>query len=514
MHSHTLTRPRGAAGLLILFALVFLIPALAFAHPGGAPDGHAGLPPGAVTCHACHDSFEPNQGGGGAGFAQLPVQYTPSTAYNILILVGHTGAQQWGFQVVAVDENGQQAGYLIATSDSTWVSQHPPPELDYLNQSASGTLPGADFGLWQATWIAPPVGTGTISFHIAGLAADGDGTLAGDHVYTTTRPMDESDEGGEEGPYPFFTVEEHDFGLTALPQSRSWETALYNVGNETLVVNEYLFSEGEVFSVQPAPPITVQPGGTAQLTVVFTPEMQFTYRDTLIVQHQGGAGPTARLALRGEGTAPLPPEPFDLVSPPDGAAMGMPPFSLRWRATVNLDSSFTGATYRLEVDRESDFATADGYETGTDTFYTFSLGELEQDELYFWRVLALDTNTEGTYSDSFRAFFTRTSGVENQSQALPETLRLRAHPQPFNSSVRITVEGSGPNPTGRATTQNRLTCRIYDLLGREVATLKAGSTGRTAQFTWRPQTQAAGLYFAQVLRGGETVGTLKLLHLP
>jgi hypothetical protein len=95
--------------------------------------------------------------------------------------------------------------------------------------------------------------------------------------------------------------------------------------------------------------------------------------------------------------------------------------------------------------------------------------------------------------------------VPVEAEATPQTLALHAgYPNPFRSSTHLTFETAEAGPV-------RL--RIYDALGRTVATLVDGDLGAGAHaVTWTAADLAAGLYVAR-LEAGETSATVSLMHI-
>jgi hypothetical protein len=58
--------------------------------------------------------------------------------------------------------------------------------VEYVNHRLAGSAPTDDGGThWTLVWTAPDRG-GTVMFHAAGNAADGDDSAMGDHVHTAT----------------------------------------------------------------------------------------------------------------------------------------------------------------------------------------------------------------------------------------------------------------------------------------------------------------------------------------
>ncbi|MBD3165892.1 T9SS type A sorting domain-containing protein, partial [bacterium] len=85
-----------------------------------------------------------------------------------------------------------------------------------------------------------------------------------------------------------------------------------------------------------------------------------------------------------------------LTSPEDEVIVDALPLTFEWTASTDPDPE-QSPTYSLEISMDEEFTDPDTYDAGTDL--SFEVEELEDDTVYWWRVLATDTNTTGTYSE-------------------------------------------------------------------------------------------------------------------
>ncbi len=77
--------------------------------------------------------------------------------------------------------------------------------------------------------------------------------------------------------------------------------------------------------------------------------------------------------------------------------------------------------------------------------------------------------------------------------ALPVAMQLTAYPNPFNSTVALRME---------LPTREWVDLRVYDLLGREVATIYQGNSGPGVQrFIWQAQDVPSGIYWIKAKTG-------------
>lgn len=123
-------------------------------YPGGSPAGYTGSPGDGKDCHNCH--------GGSTSFVDgwitsdiPPEGYIPGNVYNMTVTV--TGSGDKGFQVSAQDPSGLELGTLIAGTGS-----HLNGGTKYVNHNSKKTSNPAT---WQFQWIAPPPGTGEVTFY-------------------------------------------------------------------------------------------------------------------------------------------------------------------------------------------------------------------------------------------------------------------------------------------------------------------------------------------------------------
>lgn len=486
---------RGRVTLGLLLVLWIVVPNPASGFPDGVPDGYAGAPPSMNTCIACHDSYPLNSGIGGVLVGGFSTSYTPSDSIDFQVIMGHTGFDHWGYQLTILDEDNESAGIFLLQDSLSVLSEHHVPQPDYLSQSQAGVLSGEPFGLWEALWLSPPIGTGPVTVYLTGMAADGDGTPAGDYVYTHTFPMQEGN-GGVTGPWPVME-RFHDYQLVPVNTERDWMHRVYNIGTDPWQVSDFLWLNGDYFSViEPALPLTVPTGDWVDVTIRFAPEITGNWGDSLSFA-DNNPNITPSVHVTGRGTLPLPPEEFHLVSPQDGLHVSGDSLRFAWTPSSNPDSTDTTVIFDLEIDTESDFQTSILYEAGSDTTIALPLEEFADDELYFWRVHARDTNTPGTYSEEECVFITDFTGVnENGPSVHPDDpFLLDTYPNPFNDRLTVTFEL--PHPVSVAV-------EVIDVAGRRVSVLHSGpmAAGRH-RLQWTART-ASGLYLVRVSTPGRS----------
>lgn len=172
-------------GLAGASAWVLLGWALARAYPAGPPAGVTGGF-GEDTCVACHDSYELNAGRA-AGLGEIvisgvPKAFEPSETYRLTVEVTHVdGRSAWGFQLAArLKSSGVQAGELKPVDGTTRIVTG--KGIQYIEHGADGIFSNR----FEFAWTAPSQDAEEVVMHVAANAADGDGSSAGDYIYTAS----------------------------------------------------------------------------------------------------------------------------------------------------------------------------------------------------------------------------------------------------------------------------------------------------------------------------------------
>jgi len=173
---------------------------IAFAYPGGAPSSRTGATAiGGVaaesSCRGCHSGNALNTGGS-VSLLGVPALFRGGSTYRMTVRVASTQTsgssnRNWGFQLTAVDTaNGLGAGtFSVVNAAQTGIINGSGAfsTRRYVNQLSGGLKDGtASPADWLVDWTAPVSSSTGIRFFAAGLAGDGDGSEAGDWVYTGT----------------------------------------------------------------------------------------------------------------------------------------------------------------------------------------------------------------------------------------------------------------------------------------------------------------------------------------
>ena len=158
----------------------------------GAPPSSAGAP-GETTCakSGCHTGQNVNSGTGITSFtfSDNIETYSPGETYPITVSITQDGINRFGFECVAIVNNDStNAGTFIITNAVRTQVLPGSKEFEgreYVTYTYNGTNPYTDgVGKWSFDWQAPATDVGPVTFYIATVAANNDGTDDGDLVYT------------------------------------------------------------------------------------------------------------------------------------------------------------------------------------------------------------------------------------------------------------------------------------------------------------------------------------------
>lgn len=175
--------------VVCIVAFIFGALQLSSANSGAAPLGNTNAP-GEQNCAQCHNSFGLNQGPGRIVFNGIPDGYELGKTYNIEIRIDDPDAIKWGFQLTIIDGIGQSAGAIGVNDGINTGARNAAVNglnRDYLVPTTAGNFSNVrNTASWRFIWTAPERDMGPVTFYVAGVAADRDGTTMGDRVYATS----------------------------------------------------------------------------------------------------------------------------------------------------------------------------------------------------------------------------------------------------------------------------------------------------------------------------------------
>ncbi len=180
----------------VLCLITGSLPIALFAFSSGPVIKRTGAPAdGGLNCSACHrDNGAANSDPRGSVKIEA-VNYKPGIPQTIKVTVQHPDSSRWGFQLTArpVNDEIKMAG-TFTVDDAIRVRCDP----NGLDAPCNGALEFAEHreptthigsngsATFLVEWTPPANDVGAIVFYAAGNAANGDGNLTGDHIYTTS----------------------------------------------------------------------------------------------------------------------------------------------------------------------------------------------------------------------------------------------------------------------------------------------------------------------------------------
>lgn len=183
--------------LSIVMIAIVLIAASPERSSSGAPGAHTGAP-GEQTCatSGCHDDNKVN-----SGEANLSIEvggsianYVPGKTYAVKVSISEKNVKRFGFQLLALNKStlSSVGTFQIADAGRTQLVKNTQafPDREYVTYSFNGTDATADgMSEWIVNWTAPATDIGAVAFYAAGVSANDDMTDKKDHVYTTSKVL-------------------------------------------------------------------------------------------------------------------------------------------------------------------------------------------------------------------------------------------------------------------------------------------------------------------------------------
>lgn len=152
------------------------------------PEGHTGEF-SSLTCRACHDGNPLNNPGGSVIVTGLPSTYTPGATYNFSVTITHTNPDRlkWGFSIKANSTSGTATGTFSTTNSNAIINGAELSHQDAPLTAASGTYTFNNLS-WRAP-SSPVLQEQTVTFYLAGNAANGDLNSTGDFICTFSKQV-------------------------------------------------------------------------------------------------------------------------------------------------------------------------------------------------------------------------------------------------------------------------------------------------------------------------------------
>ena len=154
--------------------------------------------PGEANCTVCHSDFVVNTGTGNVTISGVPATYSPNQQITVTVTTAQADAVIYGFQLTALNAQNLKVGTFSLLPQQPQQLQIQPgivggQSRDYVMHTSDGVIP-TQFGskTWQFRWTAPAQGQGTVTFYVAGNAANSDGSSSGDYIYTSSKSVADS----------------------------------------------------------------------------------------------------------------------------------------------------------------------------------------------------------------------------------------------------------------------------------------------------------------------------------
>ena len=172
-----------------------IAPGVLLAYVDGTPVGYAGVPTdhGGATCASCHTGGPPVNAAG--RFLLSVTNFNPGVQQNLSVQINDTAERLFAFQLTArlASDTTKQAGTFLPTPNETQVlcaNGQPGPcagGVEFVTNLAAAAQPlSPGTRTFTITWNPPGTDVGPVLFYVSAVAANGDGTPLGDHVYGTS----------------------------------------------------------------------------------------------------------------------------------------------------------------------------------------------------------------------------------------------------------------------------------------------------------------------------------------
>lgn len=196
--------------------------------------------------------------------------------------------------------------------------------------------------------------------------------------------------------------------------------------------------------------------------------------------------------------------PDELLMPTDGSSFdvgdGSPTFS--FRAGMPGWHYYWISSDPDDCDRNDGDTWHDVSALAADEIHNFTIPSSAWDlmgGIYYWHTVRTELGGGPPYviSDNCWSFIVNPLDIQEAKVSLPKSVKIWAYPNPFNSSIKIDLEGNNGKPE----------IVIFDIYGHKVKGFSR------PKFTWCPEKQIhSGLYLIRA-RIGEEITTKEIIYL-
>lgn len=167
--------------LTLFFLSLVAILVINGAYSFGRTGAYSGSPgDNGSTCTSCHGGG-PAQNIANAVTTNIPTSgYSPGDTYTITLSISHPTNTVFGFQVTAEDASNAKVGTFLAPNTAVQVVNGG----NAATHTTSGNTGTNNARTWTVEWVAPPAGTGDVTFYAA--FNSGNGSNANNQVRTSS----------------------------------------------------------------------------------------------------------------------------------------------------------------------------------------------------------------------------------------------------------------------------------------------------------------------------------------
>lgn len=149
---------------------------------GGSNGTFTGSPLDNKTCASCHNSYDVTE----VSWITTNIPeagWIPSETYSITITASSATAQKMGFELTA-ENTDEKVGVFTFPDDGRMKLAS--GSKTKVTHTSDGVTPENGHITWEATWTAPDVDKGDVTFYAAINAANGNSNTSGDSIFVTS----------------------------------------------------------------------------------------------------------------------------------------------------------------------------------------------------------------------------------------------------------------------------------------------------------------------------------------
>lgn len=186
--------------------------------------------PGQQACSGCHGMISPMLAEIDFMNPDGTMTYVPGTTYDIEVNMGAPTQEQYGFSMIAWDDNNDFTGDWIASGSNTQIYS----SGNYVGHDMAPDNVGSSY-TYSVQWTAPAAGTGDVTFYAGMVAGNGNGSTTGDGAMSVAVTISEAVAACQD----VFVYEEVDIVPPSPTDTVANDTMVIIGGCDTFVVTSY-----------------------------------------------------------------------------------------------------------------------------------------------------------------------------------------------------------------------------------------------------------------------------------